>query len=535
MNLRIIPILSPPPLTRMNSTFTFPPEIEEGNIEYKRQIHNLSNEKIIKFKTQMLWRMKEGKINSGMEEAIYHIGIEDDGSISGVSIESVNESLSNLHKIGQLCKTEIFSTQIHHTNNGVIAIVKIRKINDHVTVNDMRVCLLGASGNGKTTFIGVMTYDILDNGNGEARSNIFKYNHEKKNGVTSSIKYEIVGYNENSYLNYNSGFMGSWEYIAKNSKFIVNLIDLPGNSKYIKTALFGLMAHKPHYALIFIGLTNVHNENLSEETLLHIDLCHKLGIPMCFVFTKKDKIENDEMCVIINKVSMIIKKEISLISSMDDIICENKINAIAISNVTGENIDILKSFLQKIGKNIEIAKTENSPSNDFMINDVAMIPDIGTVVSGILNNGKINVDDKLLVGPINKTFYNASIISIHKKQVPNKCIYNNEMGSMVIKMDKNMDINKHCMIITPNQLCKFINSFKIIIMDCNYEFKNESSYMIFCGNVYDRIGVEKIKKSENEMILTVKFHNNNIQFIENNDYIAIRITNMHIIIGKVML
>ena len=81
---------------------------------------------------------------------------------------------------------------------------------------------------------------------GLARSNILKHDHEKQNGTTSSIKYEIIGYDDNGYINYNSEFYYSWEYVVKNSKSIINFIDFPGNSKYLKTTLFGLMAHKPN-------------------------------------------------------------------------------------------------------------------------------------------------------------------------------------------------------------------------------------------------------------------------------------------------
>src|SRR5438874_10651919 len=56
-----------------------PPEIEEGNIEYKRKIDLLTKEKIIKFQTQMFWRMNEGKIKNGIDQAIYFVGVDDDG------------------------------------------------------------------------------------------------------------------------------------------------------------------------------------------------------------------------------------------------------------------------------------------------------------------------------------------------------------------------------------------------------------------------------------------------------------------------
>ena len=56
--------------------------------------------------------------------------------------------------------------------------------------------------------------------------------------LTSSIdkdfveKYHNILIKDDEYINYNSGFISSWPYIVKNSKKIINFIDLPGNSKY---------------------------------------------------------------------------------------------------------------------------------------------------------------------------------------------------------------------------------------------------------------------------------------------------------------
>src|SRR5579885_1318330 len=141
----------------MDNTIYLPKEIEEGNIEYKRQISNLTSQKIIKFKTQMIWRMNEGKKISGIEEAIYYIGIDDDGSISGVTIENLNESLINLSSVVKLYNAQIFSTKIEYTNNGPYAIVHIKKLENYLIENEIKIGLLGSSNNGKTTFLGVMT------------------------------------------------------------------------------------------------------------------------------------------------------------------------------------------------------------------------------------------------------------------------------------------------------------------------------------------------------------------------------------------
>lgn len=524
------------------------PEIEEGNIEYKRQIDDLTPDKIIKFKTQMIWRMSEGKKISGVEEAIYYIGIDDNGTVSGVSIQSINKSLINFATIVKLYNAEIHSTKIEYTNSGPFAIVHIKKLETCLIKNEIKIALLGSTNYGKTTLLGVLTYDLLDDGDGSTRRNILRHFHEKQNGNTSSIKCEIIGYDDSKFLNYNSGFIGSWEYIVKNSKKIINFVDLPGNIKYLKTTLFGLMAHKPNYIFVFIGLSNIFNKNdntvvIDEDTKLYINLCIKFNFPFSIILTKKDTIDEIFIPKIIEEIQkIVINKKLKICINENDIndlndSYDNFIPTIFISNISGENINVIKSLLKKIknNKNEIMDIIDNKYMCEFMINDVFFVNDVGIVVSGIVNNGRIKIGDKLLIGPLNKTFYNVKIDSIHKKQIPCKYLTKNEIGSLVIKTDSNLDITKNLLIVSSNQLSNFINKFKILIVKENYfEIKKNSVSKIFCRNIYDNIIIEDIQEKNDHYLLDVRFTNSNIQFLSKDEFIVIRHNNL-ILVGNIII
>lgn len=96
----------------------FPPEEEEGNVEYKVRltvlfgikaymIHGLFQLKLVdpspsRFEhlvTQMKWRLREGQ-----GEAIYEIGVEDTGILAGLSDREMDASISTLRRMAnQLC------------------------------------------------------------------------------------------------------------------------------------------------------------------------------------------------------------------------------------------------------------------------------------------------------------------------------------------------------------------------------------------------------------------------------------------------
>ena len=53
-----------------------PPEIEEGNIEYKCYFKDIRKQRFIELSTQMNWRLNEGN-----GTAYYYIGVNDNGTI----------------------------------------------------------------------------------------------------------------------------------------------------------------------------------------------------------------------------------------------------------------------------------------------------------------------------------------------------------------------------------------------------------------------------------------------------------------------
>ena len=68
-----------------------PPEIEQGNVEYKLKLIDPSPMRFEHLVTQMKWRLQEG-----LGEAIYQIGVEDNGSLSGLTENEINKSIETL-------------------------------------------------------------------------------------------------------------------------------------------------------------------------------------------------------------------------------------------------------------------------------------------------------------------------------------------------------------------------------------------------------------------------------------------------------
>ncbi len=80
-----------------------PEEIEEGNIEYKRYLHNLTESKINHLAAQMNWRINEG---NGI--CYYYIGVCDNGTIyEDFSQERMDYTLDMIKIMVDMCNSYI--------------------------------------------------------------------------------------------------------------------------------------------------------------------------------------------------------------------------------------------------------------------------------------------------------------------------------------------------------------------------------------------------------------------------------------------
>lgn len=101
-----------------------PPEKEQGNIEYKRQLCELFDWKMSKLASQMKWRLCEGEGNT-----IYYIGINDNGSIYGLNKEQMEESLNNIVKLVIEIKAIITDIKVFNIKDyGQVAKIIINEI-----------------------------------------------------------------------------------------------------------------------------------------------------------------------------------------------------------------------------------------------------------------------------------------------------------------------------------------------------------------------------------------------------------------------
>ena len=112
-----------------------PPELEEGNKEYKtflvpkfkknynrnRHYRPLTFDNYIQKKsTQLLYRLIEGN-----GKAIYILGITDSGKIRGMTQEEMNITIKNIELMAQEIKADIKATRVYNGGRGFVCTVRL--------------------------------------------------------------------------------------------------------------------------------------------------------------------------------------------------------------------------------------------------------------------------------------------------------------------------------------------------------------------------------------------------------------------------
>lgn len=164
-------------------------EDDEGNIEYKLQLINPTEDRI-----QHLVNQMKNRIGDGNGEAIYMIGVQDNGTPQGLNRDDMFQSLRTICRIANINKADVVVLKMSIGLQGKIAQLMVRQNIIEGVKLDIRILLLGDSGVGKSTLVSVLMNGEQDNGMGLARDKLLSHKHEVLTGATQTIQLHFLGF-----------------------------------------------------------------------------------------------------------------------------------------------------------------------------------------------------------------------------------------------------------------------------------------------------------------------------------------------------
>uniref|UniRef100_A0A3P8ZS22 Tr-type G domain-containing protein n=1 Tax=Esox lucius TaxID=8010 RepID=A0A3P8ZS22_ESOLU len=460
--------------------------------------------------TQLKWRLQEGR-----GEAVYQIGVEDNGLLVGLSEGDMRASLKTLRRMAEKVGADITllrEREVDYDLDGncrKIAEVLVRKVPDDQQFLDLRVAVLGNVDSGKSTLLGVLTQGELDNGRGRARLNLFRHLHEIQTGRTSSISFEILGFNsKGEVVNYSDSRTA--EEICESSSKMITFIDLAGHHKYLKTTIFGLTSYCPDFAMLVVSA----NTGIVGTTREHLGLAMALKVPIFIVVSKVDlcargtvertvrQLEHVLKLPGCNKVPMVVACPDDAVTAAQQFAQSSSITPIfTLSSVSGDNLDLVKVFFNILPPLSNSKEQEElmQQLTEFQVDEIYTVPDVGTVVGGTLYSGVCCEGERLVVGPTDEgRFLKLKVGSIQRNRSACRVLRAGQAATLALgNFDRSL-LRKGMVMVSPKMNPTICWQFEaaIVLLFHAKTFRRGFQVTVHVGNIRQTATVDCLHGKE---------------------------------------
>lgn len=285
-----------------------------------------------------------------------------------------------------------------------------------------------------------------------------------------------------------------------------------------------MTGHSPDFGMLMIGA----NAGVIGMTKEHLGLSLALSVPVFVVITKIDmcppKILHDTVSLLVKilksqgcrKHPVMVKNQDEVVLSATNFVSQRLCPIFQVSNVTGENLDLLKMFLNLL--TTQVTGLDALPA-EFQIDDTYSVPGVGTVVSGTCLQGIIRLNDVLKLGPDPLgSFLSIAVKSIHRKRMNVGEVRSGQTASFALKKIKKSQIRKGMVLVSPAlnpQACWEFEG-EILVLHHPTTISKRYQAMVHCGSIRQTASIIMMDK---ECLRTGDKAKVKFRFIKNPEYI----------------
>jgi len=162
---------------------------------------------------------------------------------------------------------------------------------------------------------------------------------------------------------------------------VVGIVDVPGHEKFVKNMVAGASG------IDLVAMTIAADEGVMPQTREHMEICTLMGIKYGFIaLTKIDLVDEELMELALDDI-----REFTQGTFLEDA------PVIPVSSVTGEGLERFSRTLDKLCH--EIPERPFSPIFRLPVDRVFSMKGFGTVITGTLASGRINVGSTIMIFP----------------------------------------------------------------------------------------------------------------------------------------
>jgi len=376
-------------------------EEEGGNVEFKERLTkdlHLSDGRLESLAAQLRHR-----VLSGDGEALYVVGVTDDGGIAGIHPDEFSESMDVLSLLAEEASAHIEDVQTWSAGDGD-GIVGVATVSDGAVLEtDDEHVVIGTAGHvdhGKSTLVGSLVTGQADDGEGETRGFLDVQPHEVERGLSADLSYGVYGFTDDGPVHMDNPHRKSDRArVVEEADRLVSFVDTVGHEPWLRTTIRGLVGQKLDYGLLTVAA----DDGPTKTTREHLGVLLATDLPTMVAITKADLVSEERVAEVEREVERLLrdvdKTPLRIgrhgVTAAIEEIGDGVVPVLTTSAVTMEGLDTLDELFERLPKTA-------GDDGDFRmyIDRTYSVTGVGAVASGTIMAGEVEAGDELLLGPL---------------------------------------------------------------------------------------------------------------------------------------
>jgi elongation factor 1-alpha len=374
-------------------------EHEGGNVEFKEQLTRETH--LAEGRRESLAAQLRHRVLSGDGEAIYVVGVTDDGGLAGIDPEAFSETMDVLSLLTEEADTHIDDVQTWGVEDGIVGLATIRE--GSVLRTDDEHIVVGTAGHvdhGKSTLVGTLVTGDPDDGEGGTRGYLDVQPHEMERGLSADLSYGVYGFDDGAPVRMdNPHRKDDRARVVEESDRLVSFVDTVGHEPWLRTTIRGLVGQKLDYGLLTVAA----DDGPTRTTREHLGVLLATELPTIVAITKSDLVGEEQLAEVEREVERLLRdadRTPLLVSrhgvdAAVDEINDSVVPVVSTSAVTMDGLQVLDELFERL------PKTSHQDGRFRMYVDrTYSVTGVGAVASGTIMSGEIEAGDELLLGPM---------------------------------------------------------------------------------------------------------------------------------------
>ncbi len=378
-------------------------EEEGGNVEFKtrltREVH------LGEGRMESLVAQLRHRVLSGDGEALYVVGVTDDGGIAGIPPAEFSETMDVLSLLAEEADAHIADVDTwggDEDDEGLVGLVEVCE--GGMLETDDEHIVVGTAGHvdhGKSTLVGSLVTGQADDGEGGTRSFLDVQPHEMERGLSADLSYGVYGFDDDGAVRMDNPHRKSDRArIVQEADRLVSFVDTVGHEPWLRTTIRGLVGQKLDYGLLTVAA----DDGPTKTTREHLGILLATDLPTIVAVTKTDTVDAERVETVQRSVERMLRdvEKTPLrvdrhgVSAAVEEIGGGVVPVVCTSAVTGRGLDTLDQLFEALPKR----STDTDGAFRMYVDRTYDVKGVGAVASGTIRRGEIATGDELLLGPM---------------------------------------------------------------------------------------------------------------------------------------